>query len=232
VEGRERAVDFTASVTLVFHSPLLVQGTGPGRGLADQVFFQRDGWPVVPGSSLKGAWRHALERLLRSLGEPVCCPPRPESMCPHVELEGRSPGSFCVACTIFGSPWLTSSVVVEDLHPVGEDLSPAGSSLEDSSFRASVAVDRVSGRASPRRLFLVEALRVREVRGRVLGRLNKHQLGLLLGAVPLISHLGSGNARGLGRVTVSVEDLVGRDGNPLPWTQAETVSEALGRVAR
>ncbi|MEW6048932.1 MAG: RAMP superfamily CRISPR-associated protein [Bacillota bacterium] len=217
-------VRFRATVRVECHSPILVQGAGLPKGTADLLFFERDRRAVIPGSSLRGAWRHALERLLRQLGQPVCYPPRPESMCPHVDLGRGTTGEFCMACKVFGSPWLASRLAVEDLYAEQEE--PEGEEL----LRHGVAVDRISGAVSRGKLFITEVPHARAFTGSIRGELDSTQLGLLIAAARLITHLGGGRARGLGRVTVKIGDLCHSKGTPLGWNQEDLILEAVRRM--
>lgn len=217
-------VRFQAIVRVECHSPILVQGAGLPKGTADLVFFERHGRAVIPGSSLRGAWRHALERLLRQLGQPVCYPPRPESMCPHADLGPETTGDFCIACKVFGSPWLASRLAVEDLY--AEEPEPEGEEL----LRHSVAVDRISGALSRGKLFVTEVPHARAFAGSIRGELDSTQLGLLIAAARLITHLGGGRARGLGRVTVKIGELWDSKGTPLGWNQEDLILEAVRRM--
>ncbi|HHY94137.1 MAG TPA: hypothetical protein GX513_03875 [Firmicutes bacterium] len=214
---------FQASVHVECHSPILVQGSGPGKGTADQIFFQRKGLAAIPGSSLRGAWRHALERLLRQLGEPVCNPPHPDSMCPHEDI-GLPRGEFCMACSVFGSPWIASRLVITDLYALQEEPK------SEEWLRYGVGVNRVTGTVSPGKLFVVQVPYARRFEGSIRGELTMPQLGLLLAAVRLVTHLGSGRARGLGRVSLTVTHLRDGKGSPLQWSQEHFIAEALKGV--
>jgi CRISPR/Cas system CSM-associated protein Csm3 (group 7 of RAMP superfamily) len=74
----------------------------------------KDGWPFIPASSLKGRLRHECQRLARALGERVCGGPLPQQMCPFAFRETHET-TYCPVCRIFGSPWVEGRLYPADL---------------------------------------------------------------------------------------------------------------------
>ncbi|HEC57018.1 MAG TPA: hypothetical protein ENI32_03935, partial [Candidatus Syntrophoarchaeum butanivorans] len=64
-----------------------------------------DGYPFVPGSSLKGVLRSEMERLLNGLGKHVCSP---DKLC--------DPEKECTVCKLFGGREVAGSIRVRDAY--------------------------------------------------------------------------------------------------------------------
>jgi CRISPR-associated RAMP protein (TIGR02581 family) len=106
-----------------------------------------DGTPFIPGSSLRGALRSHIERIVRTLepiesrpysGKGACNPVVRAEWCvlteeiqrwrkevrdgenPDLELARRIWEGSCRVCRLFGSPWLASRLKISDLIPLGE----------------------------------------------------------------------------------------------------------------
>lgn len=212
---------FRLDTEVVLKGMLHVAGLGRPRPLVDRcVAVDEHGVPYLPASSVRGRVRAHLERLLRARGLPVCAPPRPERMCPHARLEGTEDG-YCLACRLFGSPWRDAAVVCDDFRP--EPVAVAGTA-EDGMWertmvvRTSVGIGRKLGTVREERLFFTEALpRVMAGEGlRFAGtmevRAEPGELGWLVAAMRLVTHLGGQKGRGLGRVELRVTGVARWDG--------------------
>lgn len=204
---------------------------GPGRTLplVDRALqVDAEGCPYIPGSTVRGRVRAHLERLLKALDLPVCCPPRPDQTCPHhpalIAQLAALDEPYCLACRIFGSAWRDSATVFGDFRLAQDGLRPEASVGE----RTSVGISRRLGSAQAERLFLSETTipggRLRFI-GRVEGRLTHEEIGWLLAAMNLVTHLGGDKARGLGRVRLQVADLSRWDVDAQAWATAD--SQAL-----
>lgn len=172
---------------------------GPGRSLplVDRcVEVDALGEPFIPASSFRGRVRAHMERLLTAFGHQVCQPPTPQRMCP---LED---GAFCLACQIFGNPSRQSPIYFSDLKPV--------QAVTELPVRVGIGINRHLQTVEAQRLFLLETVPVSDVEfvGTVEGWLLRDQLGWLIGAMELITHLGGNKARGLGRVQVEITRLL------------------------
>ncbi len=111
----------------------IVSGREEAFAPLDQVVVQIGGQPVIPGSSLKGAIRSAVESMLAERGIRVCVPesaiPKDRSRGPDKEryaqeigrlpaCKGRDP-KVCPVCEIFGTVDLAARATFLDAKPVG-----------------------------------------------------------------------------------------------------------------
>lgn len=141
------------------YSPLHIAGPGRKIALVDRpIELDSRNFPLIPASSARGRIRVHLERLLKTMNQPVCAPPTPERMCPHCWAEtAHAPASFiCMACRLFGNPWHYARVVNDDLlfmPEEGEELEPDLLRME----RTSLSVSRILGTAQAERLYTTES---------------------------------------------------------------------------
>jgi CRISPR/Cas system CSM-associated protein Csm3 (group 7 of RAMP superfamily) len=153
------------SVTLIaqIDTALCVGAGGSSGSLADKPIVRRaDGKLLIPGSQLKGRWRHECEKLSRGLGWPVCESPRAENMCPqraclNSEDEQRfgrpdyhqeDDRHHCLICQIFGNPSLASRIEVDDLVCPEEELPEV--------IRPGVTINRRRHTAEDSKLYFLE----------------------------------------------------------------------------
>lgn len=187
---------------------------GPGRAAAlldRSIELDPKGYPMIPASSIRGRLRVHLERLLKGLGKKVCVPPSPEQMCPHYwQTSEAPPDGYCIACHIFGSSWRRSGISNSDLFLVQEQ--PIDKELLRTE-RASVAISRRLGTAQARALLFTETT-VRALGDKPLyfegvmeGRLTRKEVGWLLAAMRLVTHIGGSKARGLGGLKLTATNL-------------------------
>lgn len=96
----------------------------------DRVIVMGEGSPVIPGSSLRGAMRHAHSRAVRAAGEPVFDPHTVDGDVPPNDLGGRLFGTVTRSSTVLirdavsdqGEPWTAAR-----FHMHAEDEFSAGS---------------------------------------------------------------------------------------------------------
>jgi len=129
---------------LVNKTPLRVGG---GRFITtwapvDIAVYRVNGIPIIPGSSLKGAFRSYVEMVARSLNIQTHSPFEHEVM----ENEKRE-GKICPVCGIFGGTHIASHVRIYDSKPIGE----IGTFL-----KTGVSIDRDLGTAKPQLLYTEE----------------------------------------------------------------------------
>jgi len=197
-------------------------GSGYGSARTDATVV-RDFWerPYIPGSSLKGSLRSAVERMIGGLGasqvtscqlqdgSEVCLTTsrtrrtafealgdRPDEVAIQTLLQG--PQGLCDTCWLFGSPYSQSRLLVRDLPLVGDETAA-------SEIRHGVGIDRDTQTAREKIKYDFEALPSQLKFGLelVVERPSALDLALLalglqemqLGFVPL----GGIRTRGLGR---------------------------------
>lgn len=211
---------------------------GPGRPvvLVDKPLeLDSQGYPLIPASTIRGRLRVHLERLLRGLDLPVCFPPRPERLCPHVWGQQPAPeDGYCIACRVFGSPWREAGLAASDLRLVADQRSQFAPALLRQE-RAGVSLSRRLGAAQNERLFMIESTVPRanaealRFEGTLEGRLSSAEAGWLLATLPLVAHIGGGKSRGLGGVRLRATAVAWwRNGS---WTAADPdalLTEVLG----
>lgn len=176
------------------------------------------GEPTVyfPGSSLKGAFRSHVERILRTrLGDDpeTCCDPLGRQSCGR-RVENLSRGQrltpaeeyreLCYACRIFGHTVHAGHFIAADAYPKKP--------LNILPVRQGVAIDRFSGASQTNALFDMEVA----VEGQfelklALVNFELWQVGLLALTLRDLAEgrllLGFGKSRGLGKVNLALEQL-------------------------
>lgn len=127
-------------------------GSG-GGGVLDganlPVLRDRDGYPFIPGGSLKGSLRSTIEALLRGADLPRstalwACDPQGDEACGHHPSNGRKQAeaqipASCATCRLFGSHVLASHVRFTDARVTAEQRSDGHIPIE---VRDGVAIDR------------------------------------------------------------------------------------------
>ena len=181
---------------------------GTGYGLAGyldaRTFAGPDGYPLVPGSSLKGRLRFYTSQLLYSLS--------PDDETPLETLFGKENQEGCL---FYGDLRLAQAWQGLASQPDGR-TAPQGLVTQR---RTNVMLSRLRGVALEHRLFTVEAAAphltfegdiggILPDRGRVLevgGRSLPYDLALLVAACCTLTHLGGRKSRGLGRARLVIE---------------------------
>lgn len=168
----------------------------------------------IPGSSLKGTLRSYSERLLRTVlgaGPETCCNPFDDSFCgKRLEKEENSAARYrrsCPACRIFGNTVLGGRLSVTDAYPPAEAVTLTNATEQ----RDGVAIDRVMGSVA-QGPFTLEVVTRGAFRATVsLENFTLWQVGLLAIALRDLGSglcpIGFGKTRGLGRMTVTLEEL-------------------------
>ncbi len=209
--------------------------------------------PFIPGSSLKGMLRVTLESLLRGIAEEhwqklACnvldemhqCISREdkEKWQEHDVLEKNILRKSCAVCHLFGSPWLASKVKIPDMV-----LAQNRALLES---RTGVAIDRDKETSAGKQLYDFEAV----VPGTkfqfemIVDNPEDYELGMLAISLRQFNQgyacLGGITSRGLGRITVMIEQihsitareiLMGGAGEIIPQSPVNSVhSEIEGKL--
>jgi CRISPR/Cas system CSM-associated protein Csm3 (group 7 of RAMP superfamily) len=211
-------------------------GSGRGTSHVDRLLRRRacgprgERLPFVPGSQIKGVLRHQCERLLAVLGGEV--------VSPHVvgaaEADPRLLEQFRpLACSrllidrLFGSRYQGECLFVEDAVPQQEGM------RFDSRIHSRTSIDRVTGTARERTLFVTEVasgkntrlhsrLQARHAPGTLTqdGSDFPFEYSLLIAGLLSLDQLGGDKSIGLGRCHISiVGDVVrwnDRTDYPLP----------------
>lgn len=182
------------SLRLIFNTPPSVGAGGAIGRLADKVVTRNArGEFIIPASQVKGKVRHACEQLLRAHDVPLCQPPNPVRMCPHVDGV-QAP---CILCRIFGSP-------LERCLLQFHDLTSRQDNLPNETLRTMVSLNRSRRTAQAQRLFLIET--APNINGlqfendeAITGSLNHPaHAHVLLAGLKLLFAWGGGASRGLG----------------------------------
>ena len=198
------------------------------------------GRPLIPGSSFKGAMRSRLESFLRGINPNLAANPALESEwsippdvmsdfkegiknLPAVEKEERLHHFILEktdrASSLFGSPWMASKFQVQDLTVLPENW--FGQYQE----RDGVAIDRDTETAANGKLYdfqVVPAGTPFAFRA-IVENAEDWELGLLMIGLHQFENemipLGGGRSRGLGVVTLQLEEMI--------WINPSTPQEVL-----
>lgn len=221
-----------------FHSDFRI-GSGFGlAGLVDHVTVKtRAGLPYIPGSTLKGRLRMACKQAVHILTRPPVASSRKEAVesyfsttrviCQtdgHSEIcKQRQLEQCCVMCRLFGSVFHPGSLIFSDALPrnMPEKLRAAyllnqSENPFDVPNRSNIKVNRRSRVVEARMLVTAETVPrklefVSDVYPATTWSAPEDDLMLLESGARLVTHLGSGKARGLGCCTLTLEAI---DGNP------------------
>ncbi|MGQ9557447.1 MAG: RAMP superfamily CRISPR-associated protein [Desulfurispora sp.] len=206
--------------------PLLIKAGGEAASLdptlPDMQFVRayHNGQETVflPGSSLKGVMRSRAEQILRTLGENCCMVfGREQSCLKYEEKIRKKPDDFkeawqrykiaCLACRLFGSPFLKGRALFADAYPVGPVRLGVCSN---------VGINRITGGAQKGSLFQPEVVEEGTFQVKIeLVNYFTWQLVLLLYVLRDLHDgllgLGMGGTRGYGRVQVCGLEINLRD---------------------
>ncbi len=187
-------------------------GTGAmADSIADKPLIKNaEGWPIIPGSSLKGLIRHECERIIRSLiptfdDQWSCRPPLAQNMC--------KTGSICPVCRIFGSPWYPAPIIFDDLVLATENEEPPRAwkelhRLRKTNLRFGVGINRSRNVVAEDLLYAAETFAPPQAlvyQGRIWGTLGeRREVALLLAGLQSASAIGGDRSRGLGWCQIEV----------------------------
>lgn len=181
-------------ITAIIDSALCIGAGGSSGSLADKPIVRNAaGTLIIPGSHLKGRWRHECEKLARGLGLPVSESPNPGAMM-------QTPD--CVISKIFGNPQIPSRLQVDDLV-----CEATREELPSEVIRPGVTINRRRGTAEDEKLFYLEtspANQKLEFTGQIYFELNSEidcALPLLVAGLKHIKALGGSKSAGLGWLT-------------------------------
>ncbi len=224
---------FQLQIKLMLQSDLHIAGPGRTLPLVDRsVEVNEQRQPIIPASSFRGRLRAELERILNGLGEKTCIAPQPDRMCPHTARSADTDEPYyCRACRIFGSAWRFSAITLTDLLS-----EKAFDQKEPLPLRTGVSINRRLGTAEEQQLFVTETVpsqakaQALSFSGKIDGWLTREDIGWLLVGVKSLTHIGSGKARGLGRIksldmTLQVYEPTAQEWQAVDWEKVR--KEAL-----
>lgn len=159
----------------------------------------------LPGSSLKGAIRSHVERIIRTVhgDDPnICCDPLSKRACgkrwQDISDTAEQYSRLCLACRVFGHTIQAGHLLTADAYP------PVP--IDNLPVRHNVAIDRLSGGVAVGPFDVEVALEGQFETRLTLINFERWQLGLLALALRDMAEgrllLGYGKSRGLGRVKV------------------------------
>ena len=180
-------------------------------GLVDRMVVRdRLGLPVVNGSTIKGRWRHAAERLLRALpadaaGEHIHIHDENAPVC-------KSAKGACTVCKWFGSPAVPGALQVgpgeltADWADIFRNLlvaAPGAVVKPDTEVRPGTALSRVLRTPVPDHLFFDEAVPSVTFSGSLIinATPSEQEKRFLIGTAAMVGSLGARKAAGRGRLT-------------------------------
>jgi CRISPR/Cas system CSM-associated protein Csm3 (group 7 of RAMP superfamily) len=213
-------------------------GSGRGTARVDRLLRRRvwgprgERIPFVPGSQIKGVLRHQCERLLALLGGDVVSPHVVGSAVDPALLDQFRPlaQSRLLVDRLFGSRFQGECLFVEDAVP------PRDSMPIVSRIHSRTAIDRVTGTARERTLFVTEVApgRQTQLQSRLQARHAPGTLtqdadgfpfeyALLLAGLLSLDQLGGDKSAGFGRCQITIV------GNAVRWNERPDypVAEAL-----
>lgn len=213
------------AMTLTLRSPLNIgsgaqQGTLAKRGMLKD----REGWPYIPASALKGRWRHAAEQIAAALPDLRVC-------ATHHDMCRQEP---CSVCQLFGSPWTKGQVRFVNLALTGPEailnLRQDPAYRPNTTTRTGVAINRRRRVAQDDFLYDTELFLPGvslEFSGVVQGSISQAQTALLVAALNMVPALGRSKTAGLG--WFSVGTVVTADGQV--WSASDLAAAVTQEAA-
>lgn len=197
---------------IVCKGPLIIRAKSPNG--VDLGTAKIAGMPYIPGSTIKGALRHAAYKICSALGIKTCTTDRPcgieilrklqryRLLHRYAEDDVLLRMGFCPVCILFGSPGLASKVIVNDAYPLNRITTEV---------RRFISIDEMTGSALPGRLFTAEIVPPKSVFTLEITAINVSEplLGLLFTSIELLKDLGIGGMKtyGFGRVDVKIDSI-------------------------
>jgi len=178
-----------------------------GRGRGEKALGEPDlpiqvlpsGEPYIPGSSIKGALRSEIERIVTSLGIRVCIYEKhARNIAPDYECSLEAP---CISCDIFGSKEIASKIIIRDALPIKE-------TKPQSTIRPGISLERDTKKVS-QGPFLIEYVPPgTEFRLEIVFENPEDwMLGLLFTGLESIHSIGGQLSRGMGKVKINIEKI-------------------------
>ncbi len=209
------------TLKITFDTPVNIGGYGAPTFVDRPFRRDREGWPFIPATTLKGRLRHECERLAQLLGVHSCYSSNPQNLC-------HGAGAPCVGCRIFGSAWVTGRLYPTDLMLI-PPLKTKQAPLSETRFNVSISRQRQV--AEDARLFTTELFLPGiplVFTGRWEARLSLEELVLVEAGLGTITSLGRGKTGGLGWCTIQVQSEIGEKEG---WRAVSEAERAGGRLA-
>ncbi len=209
-------------VTITLRTPMNI-GSGAQQGTLAQrgMLKERDGWPYIPATLLKGRLRHYAEQVASTL-------PNTTVRNPHdlTNIEADD-----LVSQVFGTPWQQGRVFFEDCYLSGPPAilewrrqMPNPRTMQ----RTGVSINRRRKVAADQRLYKTELLLPGvplSFSGTIRGHLNRKQAALLVAGLNLVPAFGRGKSGGLGWIEVETHvqngDEIWSDENLLTALQGD-----------
>jgi CRISPR-associated RAMP protein (TIGR02581 family) len=208
---------------LLLQTPLRVSSGRASDETDAPLMRDRAGIPYIPGSSLRGTIRSAVERIVAGVGASVglkSCTLFSSDDCNEQartfqlsgektdeDMAGFAENKLCDVCKLFGSTIYASRLVIEDAYP-----QPQGKLQDKTLVRDGVGIDRDTGTASEGVKFDYEVLETGPTflfRMQVENVTDKDRLliNLILGLLKEGLQAGGKRAAGLGRIKLEEKSL-------------------------
>lgn len=209
---------------LILETPLRLS-SGRASNVTDAPLMRnRGGIPYIPGSSLRGAIRSAVERLISGVGAAAglkSCTLFSDDDCNEQARTFQQSGDktdkdladfaekeLCDVCKLFGATIYASRLVIEDVYP-----QPQGQLQDKSVLRDGVGIDRDTGVAHENVKFDYEVLEPGPIFGFRMQSENMTEqdlklINLILGLLKQGMHVGGKQAAGLGKIKLDEQSLI------------------------
>jgi CRISPR-associated protein Csm3 len=163
------------------------------------VIKNSEGYPIIPGSSLKGVLRTEAEKLLKGLDITIC---------DIFDNKSRGGCNVCPVCLLFGGKELASSIRIKD----------ATAKNKKTFIRDSVAIDRKARKAKNGSKYDIEVVPKRTdftgmitIENTGISAADCAKLGALLSIVDFFNacngSIGHAASRGYGQVTIEINKI-------------------------
>jgi len=216
--------------TLSLETSLRVS-SGRASDTSDAAFIRNfNEIPYIPGSSLRGAIRSEIERILNAVGDSTgithcilfekdSCDKTIRKALKEMEMEGAkiddqkirevAGQKLCAVCRLFGSTYYASRLIIEDALPPSDEIEKAKNGIR---IRDGVGIDRDTGAAKDGAKFDYEVIEsgddcptfiFKMVAENVSSDIDTKLINLVLKILKSGLYVGGKRAAGLGRIRLA-----------------------------